>query len=289
MFAVLAATRFAHFAAMGLLFGLAAFPFYAGRALAGRAVPRRMVLACAVLALATGVLELLAMVGSMGGTWLSAFDPDMLAAAVTDTAFGRIWLWRLGLAAVTVALCARRFPRREEALPIASGLLLASVALTGHSAMPGGGVGALHEAADAVHLLAAGWWSGGLLALLMAAGAAGDRLPWLLGRFSRIGYAAVGLIIVSGLIKSVVLVSPASALLTTAYGGVLIAKVALLAAMGLLALSNRVHVTPALKAGVDPSRWRARLVGQVGVEFGLAMLILALVGVLGAMSPPVAE
>lgn len=287
MAATLAAARFAHYAAVCLLFGLSVFPFYAGRE-AGRHRPRTLLL-CSLLALITGGVELLAMVGNMGETWAAAFDPAMLSAAVTDTVFGRVWLWRLALAALIVMLCLRDFAGRGTVLAIASGLLLASIALTGHAVMPGGVAGGVHQLADGVHLLAAGWWIGGLLALLLLVGtAAGPELASLLGRFSRIGYAAVALLILSGLVNSAVLVSPVAAIVTTDYGRVLLAKIGLFGAMGLLALSNR-RITPAVAAGADPVRWRRRLLVQVRAEFGLALLVLVVVGVLGAMSPPVSD
>ena len=288
MFAALALTRSSHFAALCLLFGLSAFPFYTDRA-TDRLFPTWLLLACSVLVLITGVLELLAMVGNMGETWRSAFDPGMLTAAITDTGFGRVWLWRLGLAFVTLLLGLRSFPGREAALLIASGVLLASIALTGHAPMPGGLAGKVHQVADALHLLAAGWWMGGLLALLLVSSTVEAHLPQLLAQFSRAGYAAVALLIVSGLVNSLVLVSPLSALWTTSYGFVLLAKIGLFAAMGLVALSNRFQVSPALAAGTGPTNWRRRLLVQVGVEFGLAVLVLLLVGGLGAMSPPLSD
>ena len=285
MFAVLAATRFAHFAAICLLFGLAAFPVYAGDQ--GGSALRQARRACSLLALVSGVLVLLAMAGGMGDSWRSAFDPDILQAAITDTEFGRVWAARLLVAIVTVGVC--RWARRDGPVLAASGLLLASVALAGHSAIPGGPTGLIHQLADAAHLLAAGWWSGGLLALLLVANTLGARAPAVLHRFSQVGYVAVALIMASGVIKSIILVSPLSALWASAYGAVLLIKVALVGGMGLLALSNRFQITPGLAAGTDDSRWMARLRVQIAAEFALAILILALVGALGAMSPPVSQ
>jgi putative copper resistance protein D len=239
--------------------------------------------------LLTGALELMAMAGNMGDSWRSAFDPQILSAAVTDTTFGRVWVGRLALAVVVVGLCVGRRSGMNPLLFMASGALLASVALTGHSAIPGGPVGLIHQVTDAAHLLAAGWWVGGLLALVLAAGTLGDQASVVLGRFSRIGYAAVAVIIASGLIKSVILVGHWSALATSAYGWVLLAKIGLFAGMGLLALSNRFQITPALASGADPQRWMARLRRQVAVEFALALLVLAVVGALGAMQPPISQ
>jgi len=287
MLALLAAARFAHFSALCVLFGLSAFPFYApGEVIERRRLDRQLLIA-AILAVLTGGLAFLAIVGGMGDTWQSAFDPAMIGAAATDTGIGRVWLARLALAAVTIAVCARRFPHRATLRVGASAVLLASVALTGHSAIPGGIIGELHQLADAVHLLAAGWWIGGLLAILQAWKR--PELPALLRRFSRIGYVAVALLFGSGVMKTGILVSPISALATSSYGWTLMVKVGLFGAMLLLAASNGFQITPALAAGVDLRSWRKRLAIQVAIEFTLALLVVAVASLLGAMSPPVSQ
>jgi copper resistance protein D len=224
------------------------------------------------------------MAGTMGDSWGSAVDPAILLPALTDTTFGRVWAARLVLALIVAGLALRGRGDHDLPLLVSSGALLASVALTGHSAMPGGAIGALHQAADAAHLLAAGWWTGGLLALACAPD---QRTPRVLARFSAVGYGAVAVLIATGVIKSLVLVAPLPALIHTAYGRVLLAKIALFAGMGLLALSNRFQLTPALAAGSDAAR--RRLAVQILTELALAIAVLALVGVLGAMEPPIAQ
>jgi putative copper resistance protein D len=269
-----------------LLFGLVAFPYYAARGLEGAHDIRRWVRLCAVLALVTGVLEFLAMSGNMGDSWHSTFDPQIWAAAVTDTAFGHWWMVHLGLAVVVVVLCMKLRSGKSLRLLWASGGLLASIALTGHAAIPGGRLGMLHQLADALHLLGAGWWAGGLLALAMVARSLGDQLTVVLERFSRIGYVVVALVIFSGAVNSVMLVTHLSALVNSLYGRVLLIKIALVGMMGLLALSNRFQITPSLAVGSDLPRWTARLHRQVTLEFIAALLVLAIVGALGAMQPP---
>jgi copper resistance protein D len=275
MLMVLAAARFAHFAAACLLFGLAAFP--------GPTPSARTSTLCAVLALLSGVLVLGAMVANMGGAPEAVLDPQIVAAAVTDTAFGRVWLWRLGLGLGMVAVAVVPRLRTALLLPV-SGLFLASIALTGHSGLPGGWLGWLHGGADALHLLAAGWWIGGLAALAMH-----DLDARMLQRFSRVGYAAVAAIVASGLGKSAILLGTLPALWTSDYGRVLLVKLGLFAGMGLLALSNRFQITPALQRGDDAPRWMRRLRRQVAAELALGLGVLAVVGLLGALSPPISQ
>jgi putative copper resistance protein D len=163
------------------------------------------------------------------------------------------------------------------------------VALTGHSALPGGVPGILHQLADAAHLIAAGWWIGGLLALVLAARALGPGAHDVLHRFSGVGYGAVAAIVLTGLFKSAILVSTLQGADSTAYGWTLLFKVALVALMSLLALSNNFWITRRLKGGADQALWLGRLQHSVTLEFLLGLGVLAVVGALGAMSPPISS
>jgi putative copper resistance protein D len=155
--------------------------------------------------------------------------------------------------------------------------------------LPGGSLGLLHRLADAVHLLAAGWWIGGLLALALSARMLGPRAASVLGRFSRVGYVAVAALVLSGLFKSAILVAPLGRLTTTAYGWTLLLKLAVFAGMGALALSNRFWIAPRLAQGGAPNVWLGRLKTQVLIEFALGVVLLAVVGALGAMAPPISQ
>jgi copper resistance protein D len=232
---------------------------------------------------------LLMMAAGMGGALGAAVDPQILATAVSDTQFGRVWMARILLSIVVLALLVRPRPARDRVMLALSGLLLASVALTGHSALPGGVPGILHQLADAVHLIAAGWWIGGLLALVLVSRRLGPEAAEVLHRFSGVGYGAVAAIVATGLFKSAMLVATLQGADSTAYGWTLLLKVALFAGMGLLALSNRFWITPGLHNGGDRDAWLKRLQWQVTAEFALGLGVLAVVGALGAMSPPISS
>jgi putative copper resistance protein D len=288
MLELLAATRFFHFLAIVLLFGLSVFPFYAVRP-NGEAVSfRGPITLCAAASLVSGVLVLMGAAANIGGDLASAWDAGTLSNVIGDTEFGRVWAGRLVLCLPILALRLRPKGGADAPLAVLSGLLLASVALTGHSRMPTGVLGAVSVLADALHLLAAGWWIGGLLGLVLAARALGPDLAGMLTRFSGIGYGAVAALILTGTFKSWLLLGRAGAMVSTLYGWTLMVKLLLFAGMGALALSNRLWITPALgretaRAGV----WLNRLRGQVALELALGVLVLAAVGLLGAMEPPV--
>jgi copper resistance protein D len=266
-----------------------AFPFYAFAP--GGEPPRfrRAIRWCAVLALISAWAVLVMMAAGMGGSLGAAFDLSILTTAVSDTQFGRVWIVRILLAVAVLGVIVRPRPARDRLLLVLSGLLLASVALTGHSALPGGGAGILHQLADVGHLLAAGWWIGGLLALVLTARALGREAYPVLERFSGVGYGAVAAIVLTGLFKSAILVATLGGVDSTAYGWTLLLKVALVALMGLIALSNNFWITRRLKAGVDQALWLGRLQHSVTLEFALGLGVLAVVGALGALSPPISQ
>jgi len=242
-----------------------------------------------VLALASAWAVLAMMTAGMAGSLGGAFDISFLATAVSDTQFGRVWIVRILLAIMILGVIVKPRPARDQSLLVLSGVLLASVALTGHSALPGGATGILHQLADAVHLLAAGWWVGGLLALVLTARALGPAAHDVLYRFSGVGYGAVAAIVLTGLFKSAILVASLSGVDSTAYGWTLLLKLALVALMVLLALSNNFWITRKLKGGADQTRWLGRLQHSVTLEFALGLGVLAVVGALGAMSPPISQ
>jgi putative copper resistance protein D len=267
-----------------------AFPFYAWGP--DHAVPssfRKALRWSGVLALISAWAVLVMMTAGMGGSLAGAADLSLLMTAVSDTQFGRVWMVRILLAVAVLALIVKPRPARDRPMLILSGVLLASVALTGHSALPGGVPGMLHQIADAAHLLAAGWWVGGLLALVLVARALGDEAYPVLERFSGVGYGAVAAIVATGLFKSAILVASLGGVDSTAYGWTLLFKVALVAVMGLLALSNNVLIARRLKTGADQALWLGRLQHSVSLEFALGIGVLAVVGALGALSPPISQ
>jgi putative copper resistance protein D len=283
MLEILAATRFAHFAAIALLFGLAVFPFYAFR-------PPDPALGFgrSIAALISGVLALLGAAANIGGALASAWDVNLLSSVIGDTEFGRVWVARLVLCLIIVALRTRAKAGPDPAIAVLSGVLLASVSLTGHSRSPTGALGVASVAADGLHLLAAGWWIGGLLGLVIAAQRLGHDPAGVLARFSGVGYGAVAIIVLTGVFKAWLLLGHVQALVSTPYGFTLLAKLVLFAGMGAMALSNRLWISPALARvrAADQRLWLDRLRLQAAVELGLGLLVLAAVGLLGAMEPP---
>jgi copper transport protein len=237
-------------------------------------------------------------------------------ARVASTRFGIVTLARVGLLALVAALWAvfgattalgSRSDREENqgsgdiltvVLAAVVGLgLLVTPGLSGHagSATPV----VLNLFSSTLHLAAAACWIGGLVMLVIAvypataAVAYGDRVRILgpaLSRFSDMAVLAVGVLVVSGSFRSWAEVRTLSALTGTAYGIVLLGKVAaFLPMLGLGALNNR-WLKPRLQRAADaPGAEPAPLVllrRMMVLEVTLAALVLGTTAVLVNLAPP---
>jgi putative copper resistance protein D len=289
MLALLAAVRFVHFTDLALLFGVAAFPFYARLPGEGAEPPSVLARALGVTAAVTTALVLGMAPATVAGDLTVVVRLRTLWEAESGTAFGQVWLLRLFLAIYLAVISFRQKPW-DRRLAITAGVLLVSIALAGHSRIPDGLLAVVHVLADAVHLLAAGAWIGGLFALILALrlrrmgreGTAGS----VLRGFGKMVYAAVIALAVTGLIKSVLLIGTPAGLFT-AYGVVLLVKLLLFLGMVALAVRSRYTITPGLEDNPgDPAPLLAQLRRQVRVEFALGVLILAAVALLGHLQPP---
>lgn len=166
---------------------------------------------------------------------------------------------------------------------------LAAIAGTAALAFAGHAITApprvLGIAALAVHLVLAALWFGALLLLWRATRHLKlAQLSILLRRFSSLALPLVIVLLACGLLLTWRQLASFSALFTTAYGLILSAKVAAIIAVLLIALHNRVVLTPALACGDAGAR--ARLQRNLVLELlGLA-LVVSLASALSFTPPP---
>ena len=211
----------------------------------------------------------------------------LATAALLDLhgGFGTLALVRLALLLVTSVCCVAGTVPKIVALAAGAALLL--FPLGGHAAQAGPAAhAALRTANDAVHLLAAGVWFGGLVALvpeMVPRIADRTRLIALLRQFSRLGVVAVALLLVAGTIDALVILDRPGLDWTATYVALLAIKIVLAAVMLALALTNRFAVLPALVRGEAEAAQTIPL--TVLAELAAAALILCIVGVLGTLSP----
>jgi putative copper resistance protein D len=217
-----------------------------------------------------------------------------ILTVLNDTQFGRIWRWRLVfLTALAIFFAWRVLSGRKPLVwpALLSGIVLTiSLAGVGHGAVRTGYDAVFHQSNQAVHMLAAAVWVGGLPSLFytvrsMRGSAQGaEALTRVLSRFSAVGFLAVLFILASGLLNSWFLVGSIHALLHKVYGQVLMLKVSLFLCMIALALFNRLYVMPRLPRAAQAPELRL-LLRSVAVEQIFAVLVVATVSVLGTLPP----
>jgi putative copper resistance protein D len=249
----------------------------------------------------------LAVAAASGVIWLVLLAADIYAAPIaqiwrdggmwtvaSETRFGQMLLARLAAAGLLAASLPMRRRSADWRLWSAGAIVLAIVVLigpawTGHAGATPGIAGEFPLAADALHLLAAGAWLGGLppLAMLLATAWRQKESRWAtvtaiaVQRFSLLGVISVGTLLASGIANSWYEVGTLNNLFVTSYGQLVLIKIGLFAVMVGLASINRFYLTPRL-ATASTVRWLYR---TSLAETGLGFAAVAVVGFLGAMAP----
>ncbi|WP_327418654.1 copper resistance CopC/CopD family protein [Streptomyces sp. NBC_01233] len=236
--------RYAAYSGLALLVGAAAFVLACWPAAgAVRPVRRLLVTGWATLSVSTVAMLLLRGPFETGGPLTSAFDPSQLGRTVTGRP-GLALTVRLVLLAVSAVLLRRSVLRREPegdgppprapgARVRAAGAVLAlGLAFTWAAAehASAGIQVPLAVPVAVLHLLAMGVWLGGLTTLLLVlryrAPGSRDVPASAIGRFSTLAFAAVAVLVGTGVYQSWRQVGSWEALTTTSYGKTLVAKLA---------------------------------------------------------------
>jgi len=221
-------------------------------------------------------------VSDVSGHRLSEFlDPVRTWSLVSLVDTASAWRWTAFLAAA-VCLLSRSVLRWSWTPVLLAGsvLTLIPLGLTGHSA-----AGGSHDLATnslLIHLVAAGLWAGGLLALLVHAMRGGEHADLAARRFSTVAlwcFVAMGL---SGVLNALVRMAP-SDLLTTPYGRLVLAKFVALCLLGALGWGQRRRGVAALRE--DPDK-RAPLIRLALVEAGIFAVTFGVAVGLGRTPPP---
>ena len=299
MQAALTSMRAVQFAAAIVLFGQFAFAYVAP----GRGHPRSGFLASAAwaaLALALSAIGwLLLEASSMSGQPLQeAIAAGTWRTVLAQTFFGHAFIVRavlFGIACIALGRLRRGHARAWYAVgTIAALLLLAMLACMGHAAGGSAAERVPHIAADAVHLVAAGAWLGCLLPLVvLLRDAASAQQGGALGfaalavrRFSALGIASVGALVLTGTVNACYTVHTWDGLVESRYGLELVLKVALFGVMVVLAAVNRQLLVPRIEsANAGPAALR-KLLRNAQAEVVLGFAIVAIVAQLGITPPP---
>ena len=230
------------------------------------------------------------------GDWLTV---------LTGTQFGHIWLFRVivslvfGIILWVVARTSGRRSFLQTTLAGLSVIELVSLAWAGHATASPGPFGVVHLLGDALHLLTAAFWPGALVPLaafllLLLKSSQFEAIVLaapVVRRFSASSLIAVAGMALTGLLNSIFMVGSFRALLTSAYGQILVSKLILFFAMigfgawNLFLLKPRIAVELPTVNLAQKSAVRL-LLRNVLWEIGLGTLVILIVGLLGITPPP---
>ena len=235
-----------------------------------------------------------------------------IPAVVTQTHFGALLAARVAMLGLALILSLARAPLARTLCLLLLLAVALTFSLTGHAADWGDVTASV--AIDWAHAVAASVWTGGVLALALtilgrrsgvqAAPASVAVLAW---RFSRVAGWCLLVVVLSGVFNAWTQLGGLSRLWTTSYGGVLIGKVLLVAALAWLGALNRYVVLVGLdrrsargrmerafrllRLVVRGSRPRhagaasSMLARYVGGEAALALAVFAFTAILGDITP----
>lgn len=289
--------RGVQYAVGALLLGLPAFMLYSARAVGPLNLrwPRPTIAWAAAVLMVAAPGALLAQTAMMAGSLSEALKPEALGFMVTSMGLGKALVVRMFAAALALALALLLRPGRLawSVLALLGLVVSASFAWTGHGAATQGPGHLIHLASDITHAVAASIWVGALAAFAVlivrrpSADPAWDAgVARSLTGFAGVGTAAVGALVVTGLINSAYLVGVSKALSLTAspYGVLLMIKLALFGLMVCLAAANRFRLAPLMAR--DAGQAMPHLKKSLAIEFAMALAILAVVAVMGVQPPP---
>ncbi|MGH3595984.1 MAG: cytochrome c oxidase assembly protein [Mycobacterium sp.] len=229
--------------------------------------------ASAVWAVCAALLVPLTISDVSGQRFTAYLNPARVWSLASLINIASAWRWTAVLAAAVMLASLPVLRWSWTPLLLAGSLVtLVPLGLTGHSS-----VGGSHDLATnslLIHLVAAGLWAGGLLALLAHAIRGGEHAGLAARRFSAVALWCFAAMALSGVVNALVRVLP-SDLLTTDYGRLVVAKFVALCLLGVLGWRQRRTGVAALQA--DPSdRWaliRLALIEAAvfGLTFGIAV------------------
>ncbi len=232
---------------------------------------------------------------------------------ISRTRWGLLWAGRqvvLLILSVTLFSLYRHNPfakeKRIRFIWLFAGILMLSSlvlqSLMGHAAAVSANID-LAIVVDSLHMLAAGVWIGGLLALAVGLIPLLRRHRAALGALIRAGWApfgwlaaiSVGLLFATGLYNTGQQVASIDALITTLYGRAVLGKIGLLLAVGVFGFVNSMLLHPRVAAPLArlmrrPKGWTPLSLRQLPklalIEVGLGVMVFLVTGLLTATPAP---
>jgi putative copper export protein len=253
-------------------------------AIASRDLPvvdwlRDIVTRVAIVALASALLTLPFAVMTVSGDGLRGLGDGLARSVVLHSGdFQTVVVRTVGLLVVFAAFRTTNERWIRVVGPIGALVVAGSFLFTGHVRSHGPTLAVVVTAL--AHVIAATAWFGGLIALGVCLRRCRDEpvaSGWLLAGFARIMTGVLSLLVAAGAGLAVLYLPTPSALVRTAYGQVLLVKLALVASVLVLSFANHWRLVPAARRG------NARAVRVLRANIAAEQLVLGAVLVITAV------
>ena len=233
-----------------------------------------------IVAAATVVLY----AATIAGAGLGKATNGTALSAVLGTRFGHVRLAQLILAEIiAIAAVWAPSPGGAKWLKRGIGVLALGLAVTPGLSGHAGTKGMLEVVTDTGHVLAASVWVGGLAAVMLGLGLAGERRRELartvFPRFSTVALWSVGVLLISGTISALFGVDHLNQLWNTTYGKLLLTKIAIVLVLIGFGAFNRRAVRGLSNAKAAPGSL-SRVQRSVVAEFVLMAIAIGVTSLL---------
>ena len=234
----------------------------------------------ATVGVLTSVALFFAVSGNMGGTFMSAFSPELLEIALRSSA-GVASILCVGgfLLVIGKKKLDWIFPNLVTTLA-ASGLLLWSFLVSGHAIK----LGLLAQVLLFFHLLGIAFWLGSLFPLKhMCEGDDSDELYEVASNFGKIAVLYLSVLFLAGITFVYLLIGDLSLLVETSYGNLLLLKILFVSVLASIGAYNKYVCVPKIKT--DPTNGALYLKKSIRIELVAVALILTITSVLTTSVP----
>lgn len=234
----------------------------------------------ATVGVLTSVALFFAISGNMGGTFMSAFSPELLEIALSSNAgIASIFCASGFLLVIGKKKLDRLFPNLVTTLAV-SGLLLWTFLASGHAIK----LGPLAQVLLLFHLLGIAFWLGSLFPLKhMCEYDDSDRLYEVASNFGKIAVLYLLVLFLAGITFAYLLIGDLSLLVETSYGNLFLAKISIVLVLASLGAYNKYVCVPKIKT--DPTNGALYLKKSIRIELVAVALILAITSVLTTSVP----
>lgn len=267
----------------------------------------KILLASAILAI--GATLLLLVVEAIAASVTPAIE-DVVATAftiITSTELGEYWIIRFvtTIAAVCASIILARSEvtsKRNWLLTLTVGLALSlTTSISSHNAASTEYLPVVNLLSDWIHLIGVAAWIGGLTYVVVAVTSNSHAVTEkrklateLIRRFSPIAVVSVGAIGITGVYNLVLEVGSLTALFTTTYGQIILAKLIIFASMVSFGALNQMVLFDHMVGRTgensqsnrhETGRWLGRFSLSIRTEMALGIVLLLVVGLLTASAP----